>query len=106
MQAIGLRFRDEPGLEFEIVANTDAICAPCPHRDGSDCGKDGQADRRVRETDRRVLEKTGLNVGHLQNARALTGLVNDRLKTRSDVQDICGACPWRGTCLWYVSRAP
>jgi hypothetical protein len=98
------RIRGEPDLEFEVVAGADAICASCPHRDGTNCRKDETADGRVRATDALVLEKLGLEAGHVQNAARLTVRVNATLKTKQDVAGICGSCAWNEACLWYRFR--
>lgn len=95
------RFQTEPDLELVITADCDDVCAPCQHRRGMNCGKDPTADATVRADDNAVLQKLGLTTGHRQNARALVDFVNVRLKSRADVADVCGTCPWQGSCLWY-----
>lgn len=97
-------WRENPELWFEVAVGSDAICAPCPHRDGENCRKDLDADRRIREMDRKTLEKIGLHVKDSGRAQDLINIVNAKLKTTADVADICGPCPWQTQCLWYQSR--
>jgi hypothetical protein len=90
--------------EFEITPHTDAICGACPHQEGEACAKDDEADRRIRDTDARVLQKLRLPPGFSAKASTILDFVNAALKTRSDVSDVCGTCPWNAKCLWYQSR--
>lgn len=105
MRAFLKAYESDQNLEFEVSADVDAICAPCPHRDDLVCRKDPDADRRIKETDRRVLAKLGLVAGVKANARILIGRVNAILKSKADVAEICGTCPWTAECLWYGSRS-
>lgn len=98
-------YESDPELEFEVTADVDAICAPCPHRDDQVCRKDLDADRRIKETDRRTLTKLGIAAGATGNARVFLSHVNATLKSKNDVAEICGTCPWTAKCLWYQSRS-
>lgn len=98
-------YESDPNLEFEVTADVDTICAPCPHRDDQVCRKDPDADHRIKETDRKTLAKLGLVAGARGPARDLIKHVNVTLKSVADVTEICGTCLWTDKCLWYQSRS-
>lgn len=94
-------YQKNPDLCFETTLDTDAICAPCPHRDDLLCRKSPEADAYMKTIDQAVLDKLQLKVGHQAKAKDLMDHVNTTLKTRASVADICGSCPWQGTCTWH-----
>lgn len=94
-------YQKNPDLYFETTLDADAICAPCPHREGLLCRKTPEADAHMRNIDQKVLDKLQLKVGHVATAKELFKHVNATLKTRASVADVCGSCPWQESCLWH-----
>ncbi len=75
--------------EIEVVTYTDDICAPCPHRKGTLCEKEGF----IQQLDAKHAEALSLKRGDVvtwRNAKA-------RLKTLTveDHRAICAGCEWQ-----------
>ena len=49
-----------------------------------------------------VMEKLKIEEGTLIEADKAFRLINSKLNTASDIEDICGTCKWRQKCLWYM----
>jgi hypothetical protein len=94
-------YQKNPNLYFETTLDTDVICAPCPHRDDLLCRKSPDADLHMKAIDQTVLDKLNLPVGHTAKAHDLMAHVNETLKTRASVADVCGTCPWQESCKWH-----
>ena len=52
--------------------------------------------------DNAVLSKLGLKEGCTINAAYVFDLVNRKLRTMEDVENICGNCRWTEKCLWHL----
>jgi hypothetical protein len=91
-------------LEVEIIVECDIICSYCPHNEGGVCQKQLDSAQKVRDIDRRVLRKLSLKEGAKGRAKDIFILVNTKLRSISDIQDVCGDCGWKEKCLWFTSR--
>lgn len=83
----------QPGVEIELVVQSDSICAACPHVDGPRCSRDPDADARVGSHDRRVLERLGLAPGTRLSPDRLVARVAGRVAPQ-DLPHLCSGCPW------------
>lgn len=93
------------GLEIEVVAVNDVICACCPYGTKTLCQKDGNSARRVRALDLEILKILGLEAGIQGKVQGFISMVNSRFKTKLQLERICGSCSWKKKCLWYMSRS-
>jgi hypothetical protein len=48
-----------------------------------------------------VLEKLNIEEGTVIEANEAFRLVNSKLNTVSDIEDVCETCKWKSKCLWY-----
>jgi hypothetical protein len=84
-----LRGPDGDATALEITPQADAICAPCPHKQGLGCVKDAQ----IRALDQRHAQILGLDAG----ARLTWGEAQARIVARiapGDLATLCAGCQW------------
>jgi hypothetical protein len=93
-----------PDLEAEITDECDIICSCCPYNEKGVCQKGENSSQRVKNIDSQVLRKLGLRKGVRVRAKDIFSLIDKKLKSISDIQDICGECGWKEKCLWFNSR--
>jgi hypothetical protein len=55
--------------------------------------------------DRRVLQHLDLKEGIKGRASDFISLARAKLRSISDIEDICGDCEWKEKCLWFASRS-
>ncbi len=92
-----------PSKPLKLVSECDVICTSCPHRE--QCALKGSfLAIRIRHMDSLVLKKLGIVEGAITDAKSVFRLVNTKLKTPSDIEEICGKCRWRQKCLWYLQK--
>jgi hypothetical protein len=104
MSKVIKNLKSSPEQKIKIVTECDVICLYCPHNKKEKC-KNILSNWIIKRMDRKVLKKLGLEVGTNISAFSIFSLVNERFKTYSDIQDICGDCKWNEKCLWFISRS-
>lgn len=88
-------------LVIEVVTENDLICEHCPYTDKTGCQKDENSSLKIKSMDLKVLEKLGLQEGVMDKSQNLINLINTKLKTYFDIEEICGNCQWKEKCLWF-----
>ncbi|MCL0060098.1 DUF1284 domain-containing protein [Dehalococcoidia bacterium] len=83
---------------LKIVDRCDAICAPCPHRKGSECGKKKDSAEKTRKQDQRIAMRLGIKIGDRMPSREIWARVKEKLAPR-DLPQLCGECEWLDYCL-------
>ncbi len=90
-----------PSRPLKLVTECDAICVSCPSK--RECTiQESILSRRIRQMDLVVLDKLKIEDGSVINADEAFGLINSRINSSSDVEEVCGTCKWRQKCLWYM----
>lgn len=84
-----LRAHDGDGVEIEVVAGTDAICAPCPNNLGQDCAKSAK----VNALDARHAAALALVPGERLSWGAAKARIRERVKP-GDLTGLCAGCEW------------
>ncbi|MFV0408321.1 MAG: DUF1284 domain-containing protein [Paracoccus sp. (in: a-proteobacteria)] len=103
MNAIVLgRLRADPATQVIFTDTADAICAPCPHRDGPGC----QSGEKIAALDQVHAEALGIRPGQQMSwaeAQALAAELEPE-----DLDRICARCQWLsyGLCKEALSRLP
>lgn len=93
MRSVVDSFFSQSGVEVELAAGRDVICAACPHMADGKCAAEEGADHAVRSRDREVLRRLGLAPGDRLSSSSLARLVADRIDP-SALPDICAGCRW------------
>ncbi|MFH1783978.1 MAG: DUF1284 domain-containing protein [bacterium] len=91
-------------LNVEVVDECDDICSACMHTKEGICAKKPGYNKKIQDTDRRVLEKLGLVKGARIKAEGIFSFVNKNFENISDTENICTECEWKKKCLWFSSR--
>jgi len=97
MRSVIFKINEGDETEAEVVSRCDVFCAACPHNEDGVCRKNPGA---ARNMDMAVLKKIGIEEGKMRVDEVMR-LVNAKMKSVSDVRDVCGACEWREECLWF-----
>ncbi len=99
-------FKSTPEYEIEIVIESDAICACCPHDVDGNCHENQGSDKKINAMDTRVLKKLEIQAGSIFEVEEIFNIINKKLKTQSEAIEICRDCKWSEKCLWFISRSP
>ena len=86
----------EENPRVRLGAETDEICAACPHNLGGCC----ESGEKVIRYDREVLRRCGLREGTVLPYRDFEALVRRRILETGQREEICGGCQWSGLCHW------
>lgn len=90
-----------PSRPLKLVTNCDAICISCPSK--RECAvQESPLSRRIKQMDIVVLDKLGLEDGAVLRADEAFKLINLKINSHSDIEDVCGTCKWRQKCIWYM----
>lgn len=101
MRAVISDLESLPSRPLKLVTECDAICVSCPSK--RECTiQESILSRRIRQMDLVVLDKLKIEDGSVINADEAFGLINSRINSSSDVEEVCGTCKWRQKCLWYM----
>ncbi len=84
--------KDDPLIQ--LLAETDDICAACPHNKGGLCDSSDKTE----DYDRAVLAHTALREGSTLHFSEFTALVSDKILKCGKRPDICGSCTWNSLC--------
>ena len=95
---------NNPELELELVAECDDICGKCPNMKEVQCRREPGADERIKKIDRLVLLKLRVEEGARVKVDEIIEMVNDKFKSYSDIDLICGDCEWKKECLFLLSK--
>lgn len=90
-----------PSRLIKLVSECDTICVSCPSKHECSTQKSVHS-HRIKDMDLVVLEKLNLAEGTVIQANEAFRLVNLKLNTASEIEDVCEACKWKRKCLWYV----
>ena len=99
------RLKKTPGIENKIIIECDIICSACPHNKSGLCEKNKNSGREIQNMDLKVLKKLGLKSGTIIKLKDIFSLIDEKIKTATDAQDICGNCLWQDKCLWHKRKA-
>ena len=90
-----------PSRPLKLVTKCDAICISCPSK--RECTiQESHISRRIKQMDLVVLDKLGIEDGTVLRADEAFRLINSKITSAQDVEDVCGTCKWRQKCLWYI----
>lgn len=84
-------FSDQDFLK--IIDWCDDICAFCPHRSGDKCAKKEDLEQEVRQMDKDVAGRLGIEIGTELQSQEVWGLVKERIAPL-DLPEICKGCEW------------
>lgn len=85
----GLRGKEGDGVEIEVTAQTDSICAPCPHRRGALC----ESQEKIDALDARHAAALKLRAGDRLSWGAAKARIRAQVKP-GDLSVICQSCQW------------
>lgn len=97
----GLRGPAGEDTPIEVIAVSDAICTPCPHRRGEDCEKQAL----IAELDRRHAERLQLRTGDVVRWGQMRRRIRQSIAP-ADLDTLCAGCSWleAGLCKAAVER--
>ena len=101
MKAIISDFKASPSKSIKLVSECDAICTSCPSKRECSTQKSAHS-HRIKDMDLVVLDKLNIEEGTVIEANEAFRLLNSKLKTASDIEDVCETCKWKRKCLWYT----
>jgi hypothetical protein len=101
MRTIISDIKASPSRPIKLVSECDAICISCPSKMECSTQKSVHS-HRIKNMDLAVLEKLNIEEGTVIEAHEAFRLVNSRLNTASDIEDVCETCKWKRKCLWYM----
>lgn len=93
-----------PEREIKIVAEIDSICTCCPYNIDGKCQESDVSNDNIISMDLNVLKKLGITPGSVFKTGEIFKITNNKLKTYSDVKEICGDCKWSEKCLFYLKK--
>ncbi|MFA3915891.1 DUF1284 domain-containing protein [Ruegeria hyattellae] len=85
----GLRGEDGDGVEIAVVARTDSVCGPCPHRRGELC----ESQEKIEGLDTRHAAALNLSAGDRLSWGEAKARIRARVKP-GDLGVICQSCQW------------
>ncbi len=97
--------RSFPEKKIQVVNECDIICSCCPYNVKEICSKDPESYEKIMRMDTKIIEKLELSCGDIFEAGKIFSHVNKKLKSYSDINEICGDCKWSEKCLWLISRS-
>lgn len=89
--------RENSDCKINLINSCDDICSACSNNKEQHC-----SNKEVDDMDNAVLIKLGLKKGYTISAKDAFDLVNRKLRTMEDVENICGNCRWTEKCLWHL----
>jgi hypothetical protein len=101
MRIIISDIKASPSRPIKLVSDCDAICTSCPSKMECSTQKSVHS-HRIKNMDLAVLEKLKIEEGTVIEAHEAFSLVNSKLNTASDIEDVCETCKWKRKCLWYM----
>ncbi len=101
MRTVITDIKASPSRPIKIVSECDAICTSCPSKRECSTQKSVHS-HRIQNMDLVVLEKLNIEEGTVIEANEALRLVNSKLNTASDIEDVCETCKWKRKCLWYT----
>ncbi len=84
----------EQNPEILLLAETDDVCARCPHNRGGVC----ISAEKVERYDRQVLALCGLGCETRMRWEDFEALVDEHILTADRREEICGDCQWNELC--------
>lgn len=94
MASVHRALTEHPESWVEVLASPDVVCGACPHQQTSGCTLNGdQSEEEMRDQDRVVLEKLGLEAGSHVCWREILERIR-RSVGGDDLPSICGTCRW------------
>lgn len=106
MASVHRALTEHPETWVEVLASPDVVCGACPHQQTSGCTLNGdRSEEEMRDQDRVVLEKLGLEAGSQVRWREILERIR-RSVGGDDLPSICGTCRWlpRGYCREGISQ--
>ena len=97
---------EHPETLLEVLISPDVVCGACPHQQTSGCTLNGdRSEEEMRDQDRVVLEKLGLEAGSQVRWREILKRIR-RSVGGDDLPSICGTCRWLplGYCREGISQ--
>jgi uncharacterized protein len=103
MRTVISEIKASPSRPIKLVSECDVICTSCPSKRECSTQKSVHS-HRIRNMDLVVLEKLNIEEGTVIEANEAFRLVNSRLNTASDIEDVCETCKWKRKCIWYAKN--
>lgn len=104
LQNIVTQLRTNPNTLIQVVAECDTICDGCPNLNESKCQKDNaDSDSLIKNIDFNVLKHVGIDADSIMEFSLVIEKINEVLKNRAQLVDICGDCQWIEKCTWYLA---
>jgi hypothetical protein len=109
------QFKKNP--DVIIIKSADDLCNYCPKLKYGKCCLDlkdenkpisqeeiEKSDKEIIKMDSNVLKKIGIDENKKYKIEELYKIVNNSLKRKKDLKNICKGCIWIKECLWYQSK--
>jgi hypothetical protein len=100
-----------------VVEAADNLCNHCPKLKNGKCHlhlkdedkplsqeENNRSDKEIIKMDSNTLKKIGIDENKEYNVKDLYKIINNSIKKKKDLEDICGECIWIKECLWYQSK--
>ncbi len=104
LRNIIIKLKAHPETEIELIDECDAICASCPHNKKDRCDIRPEANETIQQQDRIVLGVLGLSTGTKITIKDVHALIQEKINTPSTAHHLCGDCPWKMQCLWFIKQ--
>jgi hypothetical protein len=101
MKTIISDIKASPSKPIMLVSECDAICSSCPSKRECSTQKSVHS-HRIKNMDLAVLEKLNIAEGTVIEANEAFRLLNSKLNTASDIDEVCETCKWKRKCLWFM----
>jgi uncharacterized protein len=75
---------------ISIIAHTDSICAPCPHKQNTQCA----SQEKITRLDNAHAEALGIKTGDIIYWGEAKKLIAEKI-TLEQFHQMCGACSWK-----------
>lgn len=98
--------RDERvSFPIRVIAGLDDACGSCPNQGDGICRANEQSEAHVRELDRRVMERLGLEDGQICDKEWLVRHTAANVEP-DDLDELCKGCSWLqyGVCKEGIER--
>jgi uncharacterized protein len=101
MRTVISDIKASPSRPIKLVSECDTICASCPSKRECSTQKSVHS-HRIKNMDLVVMEKLNIEEGTVMEANEAFRLINLKLNTSSEIEDVCEICKWKLKCLWYT----
>lgn len=95
MSEVVNKLNKESDIKIEVLDKPDILCEKCPNLKSGSCNSAGtfQAEKRIREMDRTVMNVLKIKSGEIHSAK----IINEKIAKYFDsaaFKKVCGQCHW------------